>query len=411
MQSTASHPLSRAADRATGAGIIGAHTVEHVYTRGFIILIPHIAAAMGLSPIFAALIDGSRQLSAGFMGLSSGVLVDMYRHRRGQLLAIAMLILGVGYLLVSLVDNIYLLVIVGVMVGSAGSGLWHPPALGLLAERFPREKGLVISLHRSTGSLGDFVGPVVVGLLLLVISWQLVLQWGMILVLPLFVAIALFLRKTGTPASNGQGFLRNLTSQFRSTTRSFAGPNMASVIAVSAIRGMGDRALVLYLPFFMRQELGMGDVSVGLHVGLLAAMGIVAGPLFGLLSDRTGRKPVIVALMLISTVLPVAMVWSGGSVVFTATVVIFGVFFMSVNSLTQAAAIDLIEGKQLEGTAVGLMWGTNLAFGALSPLLAGGLAEIWGFGVAFYYVAALFFLAFLVALTMPSVNPHRSRPQ
>ena len=402
---TRSRPGS--ADKATAAGVIGAHTVEHIYTRGFIVLIPHIAATMGLSPIMAGLIDASRQTSAGMISLCSGILADMYHHRRGQLLAIAMLIIGLGYFLVGLVDNLYVLVIVGVMVGSGGSGLWHPPALGLLAERFPRQRGLVISLHRSTGSLGDVIGPVIAGVLLVTLSWQIVLRYGMVLILPLFVAIAVFLRNTGNPAATQEKFWPRLAGHFKITGQSFTGFGMIAVMLVSAIRGMGDRALVLYLPFYLKEDLGMGNVSVGLHVGLLAAMGIVVGPLLGFLSDRTGRKTMIVGIMLVSTVLPVTMVVFGSTIALTVSVAIFGLFFFSVNNLTQAAAIDLTQGRGLEGTAIGVMWGNNALFGAMSPIIGGALAGVWGFSAAFYYAAALFFLAFLISLALPAVKPSR----
>lgn len=394
-------------ERAVASGIIGAHTIEHIYSRGFIVLLPHVAATMGISPIYAGLIEAARQLSVGMVSLCSGILVDMYHHRRGQLLAIAMLILGLGYFLVSVVDSVYVLVVVAVMVGSAGSGLWHPPALGLLAERFPRRKGLVISLHRSTGSLGDSIGPVIVGVLLVSLSWQLVLRYGMVLILPLFFLIVAFLRNTGEPEASADSFPRRLASQFRTTSRSFSRFGMMAVMAVSAVRGMGDRALVLYLPFYMKEDLGKGDVAVGLHVGLLAAMGIFLGPVIGLVSDRTGRKPLIIAIMLVSTVLPVTMVWPGSGLALTVSVVVFGAFFFSVNSLTQAAAMDLTEGQGLEGTAIGLMWGSNAIFGAISPIIAGGLAAVWGFAAAFYYVAALFFLGFLVSLALPWTKPSR----
>jgi MFS family permease len=394
--------------RAMAVGVIGAHTVEHVYSRGFIVLLPHIAATMSLSPILAGLIDAARQVSSGLIGITSGILVDMYHQRRGQMLAIAMIILGLGYLLVSLVGNVLILVVVAVMVGSAGSGLWHPPALGMLAERFPRRKGLVVSLHRSTGSLGDFIGPVVVGALLVTISWQLILQYGMVLILPLFLAIAVFLRRTGDPSASGEDFWSRLVGQFKITGRSFSGPGMISVMLVSAIRGMGDRALILYLPFYMKEDLGMGDIAVGFHVGLLAAMGIVVGPMLGSLSDRAGPKPLIVGIMLVSAILPVTMVWPGSQAGLTISVVIFGLFFFSVNSLTQVAAINLIEGRGLEGTAIGVMWGNNALFGAASPVVAGGLAGVWGFAAAFYFAAAMFFLGFLVSLTMPSLNSHRA---
>ena len=394
-----------AGEKATAAGVIAAHTIEHIYTRGFIVLLPHIAASLGLSPVMTGAIDGSRQVSSGLISVTAGILSDMYQHRRGQMLAIAMLIIGLGYFAVSLVDNLYVLVIIAVMVGNAGSGLWHPPALGLLAERFPKRKGFVISLHRSTGSLGDFIGPIIIGALLAVLVWQDVLRYGMVLILPLFLTIAVFMRRTGT-ATPGQGnFWARLGSQFKVTGRSFSGAGMVSVMLVSAIRGMGDRALVLYLPFYMRENLEMGDLSVGFHVGLLAAMGIFLGPMIGSISDRVGRKELIVGIMAVSIVLPVTMVITGSVVAFTASVATFGLFFFSVNSLTQAVAIDLTQGQRLQGTAIGLMWGSNAGFGAISTILAGVLSQIWGFPAAFYYASAMFALGFLVSLTMPSLKP------
>jgi MFS family permease len=137
-------------------------------------------------------------------------------------------------------------------------------------------------------------------------------------------------------------------------------------------------------------------------------MGIFLGPVIGLVSDRAGRKPLIIAIMLVSTVLPVTMAWPGGGLALTVSVVVFGAFFFSVNSLTQAAAMDLTEGQRLEGTAIGLMWGSNAIFGAISPIIAGGLAAVWGFAATFYYVAALFFLGFLVSLAMPHTKPSRA---
>ena len=396
-------------EKATAAGVIGAHTIEHIYTRGFIVLLPHIAATMGLSPLLTGVIDASRQVSSGMFSLSSGILTDMYQHRRGELLAIAMLIIGLGYFVVSLVDSVYVLLIVAVMVGNAGSGLWHPPALGLLAQRFPRRKGLVISLHRSTGSLGDFIGPVIVGVLLVAISWQAVLRYGMVLILPVFLAIVLMLRHTGDPSPTTDKFWTRLVGQFKVTGRSFRGFGMVSVMLVSAIRGMGDRALVLYLPFYMRENLGLGDVAVGFHVGLLAAMGILLGPVIGSVSDRIGRKQLIVGIMGLSVVLPVTMVVADSTVALIASVAIFGMFFFSVNSLTQAAAIDLTQGQRLEATAIGVMWGNNALFGAISPVIAGALAQVWGFAAPFYFAAALFFLGFLFSLAMPSVKPYQAQ--
>ena len=86
----------------------------------------------------------------------------------------------------------------------------------------------------------------------------------------------------------------------------------------------------------------------------------------------------------------------------TGMVFLFGVFIFTVNSLTQAAAIDVAEGKGLEGTFLGLMWGSNAFFGAIASVGAGLLANYAGWSSAFYLASGLYFLGFATSALMPS---------
>ena len=60
-------------------------------------------------------------------------------------------------------------------------------------------------------------------------------------------------------------------------------------------------------------------------------------------------------------------------------VALLGTVMFSINSLVQAAAMDLGEGKRLEGSLIGLLWGSNAAFGFFPPLILGGLVGAFGF--------------------------------
>ena len=86
------------------------------------------------------------------------------------------------------------------------------------------------------------------------------------------------------------------------------------------------------------------------------------------------------------------------------SIAVFGLFLYSVNSLTQAAAIDVAHGKGLEGTFIGLMWGSNAAFGAISSIVAGALVEVFGWNSAFYFASALFTVGFFASLAMPATH-------
>ena len=102
-----------------------------------------------------------------------------------------------------------------------------------------------------------------------------------------------------------------------------------------------------------------------------------------------------------AVVFPTTMALGGDGILMPVSVLMFGIFLFSVNSLTQAAAIDVAAGKGLEGTFIGLMWGSNAFFGAMSSIIAGALVEYVGWHSAFYFASGLFFLGFLAALVLP----------
>ena len=381
--------------------VIGAHTLEHMYGRAFLVLITAIYVALGLNPIQAGLLDAVRQLSGGITSMSGGFFVDIFQHRRAHVLTISMTLIAVGYFLVSVAPS-YGLILASLAVASAGTALWHPPALGLLAQRFPARRGLFISMHRSTGNIGDWIGPLIVGVLLGVVGWRWIVGGGTPILLVLAVAIFLLLRDVGGPRPEGIDYGAKIRTQLQSMVESFQGTGMWSIFSVSALRGMGDRSLLWVIPLYLAEDLGKTTFWVGFHVALLAAPGIVAGPLFGALSDRIGRKSIIVGIMATAVVLPIGMALGGGGLLMSFSVLAFGLFLFSVNSLTQAAAIDVAEGKGLEGTFIGLMWGSNAFFGALASVAAGVLVEYAGWHSAFYFASTLFFIGLGASLLMPS---------
>ena len=400
-ESPAEYGPRRTKDSIMATTVIGAHTLEHMYGRGFLVLITAIYVALGLNPIQAGLIDGVRQLAGGATSMSGGFFVDIFQHRRAQVLTISLALIGVGYFLVA-ISPAYWQVLAALAIASAGTAMWHPPALGLLAQRFPARRGLFISMHRSTGNVGDWIGPLIVSGLLIVTSWRWIVGGGAPIMLVLAAAIFLLLRNVDGPPLPGVDYKQKIKTQLRDMVDSFRGTGMWSIFTVSAVRGMGDRSLLWVIPLYLSDDLNFSTFWVGFHVALFAVPGIVTGPLFGALSDRIGRKLITMFIMAITGVITLAIVMLGDSWGMTAAVFLYGVFIFTVNSLTQAAAIDVAEGKGLEGTFIGLMWGSNAFFGAMASIAAGVLAEYYGWSSAFYLAAGLYFLGFAISALMPS---------
>ena len=389
--------------------VIGAHALEHMYGRAFLVLIPQIYIALGLVPIQAGLLDAVRQLSGGATSMTGGFFVDMFQHRRAHILAFSMTLIAIGYFLVSIAPT-FGLILAALALASAGTAMWHPPALGLLAQRFPNKRGLFISMHRSTGNIGDWLGPLIVGGLLALVGWRWIMGGGTPVLLFLAIVIFLLLRNVGGPKVEGTDYGAKFRTQIQDMRESFKGTGMWWIFTVSAVRGMGDRSLLWVIPLYLSDQLELSSFWVGFHVALLAAPGILAGPLFGALSDRIGRKPIIVFIMASAVIFPTTLVLGGNGPVMTLSVLLFGLFLFSVNSLTQAAAVDVAAKKKLEGTFIGLLWGSNAFFGAMASIVAGVVVEYISWDAAFYFASGLFFLGFASSLALPGNFANQDAP-
>ena len=143
-------------------------------------------------------------------------------------------------------------------------------------------------------------GPIIVGLLLGGISfWG--LNWvgfgwrtvALLHVVPSALTGLAVLYAFRSPLQ-GQTTRPTFGQYLKSTAPLLRNTTVLGMVAVSALRGMAHRSFAVFLVIHMNENLGYSDLSIGLHVGLLTFLGIVAGPAFGLISDRTGRRGVMV---------------------------------------------------------------------------------------------------------------------
>ncbi|MBM2825202.1 MAG: transporter [Dehalococcoidales bacterium] len=390
---------------ATG-GIIVSHSLQHLYGQGFYVILPVIYTALGLTPIAAGFIGTVRQVSGGGASMIGGFLIDRLQHRRILVLYLSLILMGLGYFLVALSPT-YLLILLAISLAGAAGSMWHPAALGLLSQRYAERRGFILSLHRSIGNAGDVLGPLIVGALLLVLVWQKILFGA----LPVAVAMAFLLWVVLRKAHGWQQLTsqtskpRTLGDQFGALKDVLRGKELILLLLVSGIAGLGQGSLMLWLPLYLQQTQNMGSLGIGMHLGLLSGVGIASGPVFGILSDRIGRMRVIFMILIAKTTIAVLMAVVGSGTGLTILVGLMGAFLFAVNPLVQAGALDIAAGRRLEGSMIGLLWGNNALFGGISPVIVGFLIASWGYGVLFWFIAAMEALAGMTALILLLTSP------
>jgi MHS family proline/betaine transporter-like MFS transporter len=154
--------------------------------------------------------------------------------------------------------------------------------------------------------------------------------------------------------------------------------------AISALGSITYYVGITYVPAFLTSAGALTEGS-SLWLSTLAAFVVIAvTPLVGALSDRLGRKPVLLVLGVLSTVLPAAMFWlmASGSALraLLGAVILAGV----AGGVSAVGAVATAEQFPGEGRLSGLALGTTTAtavFGGLTPWLAQLLVERTGWPV------------------------------
>jgi MFS family permease len=321
-------------------------------------------------------------------------------------MAVALSWIGLPYLMMGLSHSYWMLLACAALVG-IGNNLWHPTAIPLLAQNHPERSGLVVSIHAMGGNLGDAVAPLVVGALLTAFSWRDVVIMNII---PGVIAsvLLLMLLGQGGSLSMGPGLGPELADAKRKSAVSLKGVlslladrTVVTLSLGSAMRSMTAMTLLTFLPLFLANEMGYSPAWVGGLLFALQAAGFVAAPVSGHLSDRMGRRNIIMASMAMSGVVLVFMALAGRSPAFALFVAFLGFFLFATRSVLQAWLLDAAP-KHLGGTRIGILFGAQSVGAAIGPLVGGVIADHYGITATFYYLAATIVVANLFILITPA---------
>jgi len=165
--------------------------------------------------------------------------------------------------------------------------------------------------------------------------------------------------------------------------------------------GLGESMFLLFQPIYL-QQLGAGPIEIGVILGAFGAAMTLTHIPAGHLSDRLGRRPMLIAAWLVGLLATLVMAVAFNLTFFVAGLLLYGLtaFVASpLDSYTTAARGKWSVARAI--TFVSMMFNAGAVIGAL---LGGRIAERYGFH-AVYFVAAGLFLLSTAAVTFIAPQP------
>lgn len=383
------------------------HALTHWYPATFYLLLPIIGNELGLSFSQIGLIMTCQYIAGAVANVPGGVLVDTV-GRKGLLMGVSLFWVGFPYLLMSFTHS-YLMLLACVALVGVGNSLWHPTAIPTLAQRFPERKGFVLSLHGMGGNAGDAIAPLVVGALLAVMTWRQVVVLNVLPGLVMSLLLLVFLgtlrlggKKPASKIDQGQG--QSLADYARGLRQLFRNRSLVLLSTSGAFRSMTQNALLTFLPLFLAREMGWASVAVGAGMFALQVAGLVAAPVAGHLSDKMGRRSVVMGSMAMTALVLVFMALAGKSNAFVFFIAVLGFFLYAIRPVIQAWTLESTP-RNMGGSAIGMLFGAQSLGASVAPLLGGLIADQWGLSATFYFLAGTIVCANLFILAMPRGEP------
>ena len=352
-------------------------------------LIPlYLTGVFGATPALVGVIEGIAESLASLLKVFSGYFSDKYRKKKP--IAFVGYAAGLVYKLALLLAGSWVGILGARAVDRIGKGIRTAPRDVLVSESSASGKlGHSFGLHKALDMAGSAAGILIAFFIMM--AWKGDYAYKRLFLLSCIPAVAslmmfAFIKETGT-ARTGATRLNVLRGLKNADSR------LKLYLFVVFLFTLGNSSNTFLL--LKAGNVGFDPASVVLLYFVYHMVSSLLAIPFGRISDRIGRKTILVAGCLVFSVVYALFAWAPNKGIIVASFVLYG-FFTAMTAGVERAFIAEISPPELKGTMLGLH--ATIVGIALFPasLIAGLLWTGFGGVAPFAFGASLSFVSALI---------------
>lgn len=370
------------------------HGVMHAYLVIMPALMPLMAGELGSLALLAYLASIANALY-GWGSFPVGFLADIVSRKR--LIMLSMIVCGLSSIIVGFSGNIWLTG-VGMILLGMGASLYHPPGYSHMALLSVEMRGRFMGIQGLGGDMGMAIAYITSAALGVTLGWRYTFAlWGVVGLL--MAACDLFLVEDvpvepEDRSKPREGYVATVKKMFTTDQRT----NLILVLLVVMLSGGLWTGVSQWILTYINQTKGVSLIIAGGLSTIQYTVGAVAQIFGGELSDKMGRKSILVAGFGAFAVSLVAMVLAPGEIVVLLVLVAVMGFTFYVTQAPITALLADITPKNTVGVTYGINFTVKYGIGAVLPFAAAWLSSNYGLDYVFYFFAALSAAALLIIL-------------
>ena len=360
-----------------------------------------VTATLGASAVFVGAIEGAADSVSALLKLASGWLSD-HTKRRKPLVVAGYTLASAARPLIAIAQSATHVLLIRV-TDRVGKGIRGAPRDALIADSVdPSLRGRAFGFHRAADHAGAVIGPLVayvlmsqLGVGVRTIFWLAAIP-AAIAVITLIVGV----REVALPAPPAPSALPAPSEPLGS--RFFA---YLVVLLLFTLGNSTDAFLLL-----RATELGVGAALLPVLWAMLHLVKSLSSTPGGILSDRRGRKPVIVAGWMVYAVVYLMFGHASDTWHVWVLFAVYGLYFGLTEGVERALVADLVPASR-RGAAFG-WYNLAIGLGALpASVIFGAIYDRFGALTAFTVGAAAALLASVgLWIVVPSATSPARRP-